>query len=405
MPSPSYHTLDDLNPKGRTVLVRADLNVPMQRGRITDHNRIMRLLPTLRELLDKQARLVVLSHFDRPDGKYVPSMSLAPLADALGEALDTNVHFGVDSIGREAKKAIAQINPGEIILMENLRFHAEEEANDPMFAAQLAELGEVYVNDAFSCSHRAHASIDGIAAHLPAYAGRLMQEELEALGSILTNPERPLAAIVGGAKVSSKLALLKNLVSFVDRLIIGGGMANTFLHAQGKPVGASLCEKDLAETARDILAEAAKTGCCIILPEDVMLATEFRAYPSCRLAKIGDIRDDEMMLDVGPVTLERIVQALEGSKTLVWNGPLGAFETPPFDVSTSQITRIIASLSVRGRLKSIAGGGDTVSSLRHAGLADSVTYLSTAGGAFLEWLEGNPLPGIEALKHAAKKAA
>lgn len=402
---PHTLTLDDIDVTGKTVLVRADLNVPMQHGKVSDYNRIKRLLPTIDELSKAGAKVVLLSHFDRPKGKYVPSMSLAPLADALSDKWGKPVHFGSDCIGSDARRAVDALQPGHVTLLENLRFYAGEEGNDTQFAKALAELGDVYVNDAFSCSHRAHASIVGIPAHIPAAAGRLMQDELQALGAALDTPDRPLAAIIGGAKVSSKLKLLDHMVEKVDVLIIGGGMANTFLHAQGKEVGASLCEKDLAETAQSILAKAATTGCQIILPSDVMLAKEFRNSPPCRLAKIGDIETDEMILDVGPVTLERIMDALETCKTLVWNGPLGAFETTPFDVSTSQITRIIASLTVRGRLVSIAGGGDTVSALRHAGLAEAVTYLSTAGGAFLEWLEGKPLPGIDALHKAAKKAA
>jgi len=403
---PQFLTLDDVDLKGKTVLVRADLNVPMQAGKITDYNRVNRLLPTLRELMDKGAKIVLISHFGRPKGEYVPSMSLAPLTDALSDALGgVDVHFGVDCIGGEAREAIEHTAFGELVLLENLRFHPEEGTNDAGFAEQLAQLGDIFVNDAFSCSHRAHASVVGITEHLPAVAGRLMQDELEALSKALETPQRPLAAIVGGSKVSTKIPLLEQLVEKVNTLIIGGGMANTFLHARGKQVGASLCEKDMRETVDAILTKARNTGCDILLPSDVIVAKAFEKQAPNRVITPSEISEDEMILDIGPISINSIYQALLQSKTLVWNGPVGAFETSPFDISTAQIARLVASLTQQGKLVSIAGGGDTVAALRHAGLAKELTYLSSAGGAFLEWMEGKELPGVAALRHHARHAA
>lgn len=399
-----FRTLDDVNVTGKRVLVRADLNVPFESGRVTDANRIRRLLPTLSELMAKKARMIVLSHFDRPKGKFVPSMSLAPIADALSEELGSYVKFGVDCVGHAAENAVKGIGEGEVLLLENLRFHQGEEDNDAEFAKALASLGDVFVNDAFSCSHRKHASIYGITAYLPSVAGRLMQEELEALAAALLVPERPLTAIVGGAKVSTKLALLENLVSKVDALVIGGGMANTFMHAMGIPVGDSLCEKDLADTARKIMAKAEGSSCRIILPSDVVVAKTLSPHAPCRVIDPDKIMADEKILDIGPDTVSTIVAQLKNSKTLVWNGPLGAFETSPFDAATISVARRAAKLTLEGKLKTMAGGGDTVSAFRHSGLENQASYLSTAGGAFLEWLEGRELPGVAALAKAKKAA-
>jgi phosphoglycerate kinase len=397
----SFLSLDDLNPRNRTILLRADLNVPMQGGQVTDATRIRRIVPTIQELARKEAKTVILSHFGRPKGKYDPSMSLAPLADALARELGQEVRFGVDSIGPEAKTAVQRLKPGEVLLLENIRFHDGEEKNDPAFAASLADLGDAYVNDAFSCSHRAHASVEGLARLLPAYAGRLMEEELNALSRALEKPDHPVAAIVGGSKVSTKLKLLGNLVGKVDLLVIGGGMANTFLYAMGKPVGASLCEKDLKSTAESILKTAKTHGCEIFLPEDVIVTTEFTAHAPCRVVPIDQVKENELILDIGPISVTTLATKLARCKTAVWNGPVGAFETAPFDNATVTIARIIAALTASGSLTSVAGGGDTVAALRHAGLADQLTYLSTAGGAFLEWMEGHELPGIAALHSKA----
>lgn len=399
-----YPTLDRLDVAKKRVLLRADLNVPMQRGKVSDATRIARLLPTIRHLMERQARTVILSHFGRPDGQYVTSMSLAPLADALSEALGTYVKFGVDCRGEEARRAVEALAPGEVLLLENLRFHAEEEANDPVFARDLASLGDLYVNDAFSCSHRAHASVVGIAQHLPSAAGRLMEEELSALGSALLKPKRPVVAIVGGSKISTKLLLLEHLVEKVNMLVIGGGMANTFLYAQGVDVGASLCEKDLKDTANRILHHAEKVGCEILLPSDVVVAKQFAPHAPCRVISPDDIQPDEMILDLGPMSVAEIAATIADAKTLLWNGPVGAFEVPPFDNATVSIARIAASLTAEGVLNSVAGGGDTVAVIQHAGLGDQVSYLSTAGGAFLEWLEGKTLPGVAALLEQKKAA-
>ena len=392
-----FRTLDGLEVRGLRVLLRADLNLPVQDGRITDMTRIERLVPTIRELSAKGARVIVCSHFDRPKGKVVPSMSLRPMAEALGRALKRDVAFAPDCIGPEAEAAVAKLADGEILLLENTRFHAGEEANDPAMAAALAKLADIYVNDAFSAAHRAHASTEGVARLLPAYAGRLMEAELKALDAALGRPARPVVAIVGGAKVSTKLDLLGNLMKKVEVLVIGGAMANTFLAAQGKPVGASLQEPAMHDTARGILAAAREGGCEILLPVDLVVAETFEAHAAHRTVDADAVPDGMMALDVGPRTVAAIGARLRAASTLVWNGPLGAFEIPPFDRATVEVAELAASLTASGGLKSIGGGGDTVSALRHAGVADRLTYLSTAGGAFLEWLEGKALPGVEAL--------
>src|ERR1044071_356463 len=394
---PRFRTTDDLDVAGKRVLVRADLNVPVQDGKVTDATRIERLAPTIEALLRKGARVVVMSHFGRPKGPD-PGLSLRPLAEPLSRAIGgKKVHFAPDCVGPEAKRVIDALKPGEVALLENLRFHPEEEKNDPGFAKQLAGLGDALVDDAFSGAPGAHASIEALAHLLPAAAGKNMQQELEALGAALEHPQRPVIALVGGAKVSTKLDLLKFMTGKVDKLAIGGAMANTFLHAQGKPVGRSLCEKDLADTARAILAEAEKRGCEIILPEDAVTAENLEPGAVTRTVGVNAVPMNAMILDVGPDTVARIGAALEGSKTLVWNGPVGAFETPPFDRATVAIAKKIAELTKAGRLMSVAGGGDTVAALAAAGVTDDLTYVSTAGGAFLEWLEGRELPGVAAL--------
>ena len=392
-------TLEDLEVAGRTVLVRLDLNVPMQDGRVTDASRIERSVPTVKELLDKKAKVVVLAHFGRPKGKREPSMSLRPLCRPLGEALGgIEVAFAEDCIGEPARRAVDALRPGGVLLLENLRFHAGEEKNDPAFADELASLGELYVDDAFSAAHRAHASITGLAERLPAAAGRLMQAEVEALSRALEHPERPLAALVGGAKVSTKLELLGNLIEKVDLLVLGGGMANTFLFAQGTPVGRSLCEKDMAATAREIMAKAEARSCRILLPIDGRVASEFRAGAQSTVVPIELVPEEAMVLDIGPGSAEQISSMIETLKTLVWNGPLGAFEIPPFDAGTSAVAKRVAERTQAGRLMSVAGGGDTLSALAHAGVLEQFSYVSTAGGAFLEWLEGKELPGVAALR-------
>jgi phosphoglycerate kinase len=393
-------TLDDLEVAGRTVLVRLDLNVPMQDGEVTDATRIERSVPTLKELMDKGAKVVILAHFGRPKGKREASMSLRPLCGPLGAALGRQVAFAEDCIGEAAKGAVDALRPGDVLLLENLRFHAGEEKNDPAFADALAGLGELYVDDAFSAAHRAHASITGLAERLPAAAGRLMQAEVEALSRALDHPERPLAALVGGAKVSTKLELLGNLIERVDLLVLGGGMANTFLLARGVEVGRSLCERDMAETAREIMAKAEDKGCGIVLPTDGRIAKEFKAGARSEVVAIEQVPADAMILDVGPKSVASIEGRLESCRTVVWNGPLGAFEIPPFDAGTIAVARKIAELTVAGRLMSVAGGGDTVSALAHAGALERLSYVSTAGGAFLEWLEGKDLPGVAVLRRS-----
>ncbi len=393
----TYRTIDALDAKGKRVLLRADLNVPMKDGRITDRTRIERLCPTIAELANAGARVVICSHFDRPKGKRVPEMSLKPLAEALSEALKRPVAFADDCIGPEAEAAVAALQDGEILLLENTRYHAGEEKNDPALAAGLAKLADAYVNDAFSAAHRAHASTEGVAHLLPSYAGRLMEAELKALDAALGNPARPVVAIVGGAKVSTKLDLLGNLSKKVDVLVIGGAMANTFLAAQGLNLGKSLQEAEMHDTARAILAEATSGGCEILLPSDLVVAETFEANAPSRTVAADAVPDGFMALDVGLATVDAIEARLRQASTLVWNGPLGAFEIPPFDVATVAVAEVVAALTTSGALKSIGGGGDTVAALRHAGVADRMTYVSTAGGAFLEWLEGKTLPGVAAL--------
>ena len=395
-----FPRLEDVDLAGKTVLVRTDLNVPMQGGVVTNNNRIVRLLPTLDYLIKKKCRIVLLSHFDRPKGKFVPSMSLAPLVDAVSEAMGgKEIQFGVDCIGPAARDAVAKLKPGEIVLLENLRFHPEEEAGDAHFARELASLGDVFVNDAFSASHRAHASITGLAAYLPIAAGRLMEEELAAIFSIFSNAKKPITAIIGGSKVSTKLELLENLVAKVDHLVIGGAMANTFLLAQGYNIGKSLVETNLKATAKRILETAKKKKCKIILPLDVVVGEPVSGKQNACVG-IDAIAPSLMALDIGNETIRAIADCLAISKTVIWNGPMGLFETRPFDVSTIMVAREIARLTTGGQIKSIAGGGDTVAALAIAGLGESFSYLSTAGGAFLEYLEGKTLPGITTLLEA-----
>jgi phosphoglycerate kinase len=396
-----FRTLDDVNVSGKRVLIRVDLNVPMEHGKVTDMTRIERTAPTIRELAEKGARVVVLSHFGRPGGKRVKEMSLKPLVEPLSKVLGRKVAFATDCIGSEAGEVVSKLMDGEVALLENLRFHSAEEKNTAEFADKLAVQGDIYVNDAFSCAHRAHASTEGLAHLLPAVAGRLMQEELEALTRALGDPERPVAAIVGGAKVSTKLELLGNLVGKVDRLVIGGGMANTFLHAKGIDVGKSLCERDLADTAREIMRKADAAGCLIILPADAVVATEFKVNASHMTIPVDAVQKDHMILDVGAKTVELLQRELGLCKTVVWNGPLGAFELQPFDAGTVAVAKFVATLTKEGKLLSVAGGGDTVAALAHAGVEDDFSYISTAGGAFLEWMEGKVLPGVAALERAA----
>ena len=384
--------------EGRTVLVRADLNVPMKDGRVADGLRIERLTPTLTELVSRGAKVLILSHFGRPKGKPNPALSLRPLAGALAELLGRpDIAFAEDCIGPAAERAAAALEPGGIALLENLRFHPGETENALEFAQALAGLGEVYVDDAFSCAHRAHASIEALARLLPAAAGRAMEAELRALDRVLGKPEKPVAAIIGGAKVSTKLKLLGQLRRKVQVMAIGGAMANTFLVAQGAAVGRSLFEPDLVESAQDILQACAKTGCDVVLPTDLVVARELSAGAECRTVAVGDVAVDEMILDIGPASAEALTQRLRQCRTLVWNGPVGAFETEPFDKGTLAVARAAAELTKSGKLVSVAGGGDTVAALSKAGVENDFTYVSAAGGAFLEWLEGRTLPGVEVL--------
>jgi len=395
----AFRSLDDLDVAGKRVLVRLDLNVPMQNGEVSDSTRIERAIPTLQDLSSRGAKVVILSHFGRPKGRRVADMSLAALAGPLASALGvTTVATADDCIGDAAAATVNGLTDGTIALLENVRFHVGEEENDPDFANALAANGDLYVNDAFSCAHRAHASTEALAHLLPSAAGRNMAAELKALENALGTPERPVAALVGGAKVSSKLDVLTNLINKVDALIIGGGMANTFLHAQGLEVGTSLCEKDLADTAREIMAKAKVQNCDILLPVDVVVAKEFAAGVDSASIDVRKVPREMMILDVGPRTRLALCERLKELKTLVWNGPLGAFETRPFDVGTNEVAQAAAALSKAGTLITVAGGGDTVAALHHAGAADDFSYISTAGGAFLEWLEGKELPGVTALK-------
>jgi phosphoglycerate kinase len=391
---PAYRTLDDVDVGGKRVVIRLYLNVPMENGKITDTTRIDRILPTLKELHRNNAAIIVLAHFDRPKGKVVPEMSLKPVAAALEKSLHHKVRF----VFTDWQTAPAvEAKPGDVILMENTRYHAGEEKNDAGFAKMLAVLGDIFVNDAFSAAHRAHSSTEGIAHFIPSYAGRAMEQELSALAAALETPRKPVIALVGGAKVSTKLELLGNLVKKVDALVIGGAMANTFLYAQGLGVGRSLAEPDLADTARSILTAAAKANCAIILPVDAVVAKEFKAGAASHAYGVDAIPADGMMLDVGPLSVERVNAAIDNAHTLLWNGPMGAFEVPPFDAATVAVAKHAASRTRAGKLISIAGGGDTVAALNHAGAAAEFTYVSTAGGAFLEWLEGKELPGVKAL--------
>jgi len=395
----TFKTLDNLTDiAGKRVLVRVDLNVPVKDGKVTDATRIERVAPTIAELSKKGAKVVLLAHFGRPKGEVVADMSLEQIFPAVNAVLGTTVRFAPDCIGEKAAAAVASMQNGDILLLENTRFHKGEEKNNPDFTAALAANGDIYVNDAFSAAHRAHSSTEGLAHLLPAYAGRTMQAELEALEKGLGNPARPVVAIVGGAKVSTKIDLLMNLVKKVDALVIGGGMANTFLAARGTDVGKSLCEHDLADTAKQIMIEAATATCAIVLPEDGVVAREFKANAENEVVDVSAIPADAMMLDVGPKTTEAVKDWISRAATLVWNGPLGAFEIAPFDAATVAAAKHAAARTKEGKLVSVAGGGDTVAALNHAGVADDFTYVSTAGGAFLEWMEGKPLPGVDVLK-------
>jgi len=393
----AWKTLDEIDLAGKVVLVRVDINVPVENGVVTDATRIEKIVPTVKDILAKGGKPVLLAHFGRPKGQVVPEMSLKPLVPTLEKALGVHVIFAEDCIGTPAKKAVAAMQPGEVVLLENTRFHAGEEKNDPELSAAMAALGQVYVNDAFSAAHRAHSSTEGVAHILPSAAGRLMEAELRALEAALGNPVRPVTAVVGGAKVSTKLDLLGNLVSKVEYLVIGGGMANTFLVAQGIDVGKSLAEHDMAETAKTILAKAADAGCRVVLPADVVVAREFKAGAANEVVAADACPADAMILDAGPKAVAEICKVFEASKTLIWNGPLGAFEIAPFDAATNAAARKAAELTKAGALVSVAGGGDTVAALNKAGVAADFSYISTAGGAFLEWMEGKELPGVAAL--------
>ena len=392
-----FRTLDQLVAKGKRVLLRADLNVPVKDGRITDLTRLQRLCPTIRELSDKGARVVICSHFGRPKGKRVPEMSLRPVASALEGVLGLKVRFAEACVGPVAEDAVKSLTNGEVLVLENTRFDSREEKNDPAMAKELAGLADVYVNDAFSAAHRAHASTEGVARLLPAYAGRLMQAELKALEAVLGHPNRPLAAIIGGAKVSTKLAMLENLIGRINLLVLGGAMANTFLSAQGIAVGRSVQATDMHGKARDILLRAKQAGCEVILPEDAVVGGELGSNAAAQSVPVHAIPAEAMILDLGPATVQALVRRASGWRTVVWNGPLGRFETPPFDAATTALAQAIAAETQAGRLISVAGGGETVAALQHAGVADRFTYVSTAGGAFLEWLEGRTLPGVAAL--------
>jgi phosphoglycerate kinase len=399
-----FLTIDDLSLRGKVVLIRADLNVPMRHGKVSDITRLERLLPTVQDLIAAGAKIVILSHFGRPEGKPDPAFSLRPIAEELAHVLHKPVLFAADCIGPTAKEAIKALTAGQILVLENTRFYPGEEANDPAFAKELAALGDCYVNDAFSCAHRAHASTEGLTRLLPSAAGRLMQAEINALTRALSKPERPVAALVGGAKISTKLELLRNLVGKVEILVLGGGMANTFLAAKGVAIGTSLCEPDMYATAKDIMAEAETKNCHILLPRDVVVAAELKEGTRVTTVSVSAVPPDTMILDLGPASIKEIKENLTMCKTVVWNGPMGAFETPPFDKATTEIAIAVADLTKRGKILSVAGGGDTVAAVLHAGVGHGLSYLSTAGGAFLEWLEGKELPGVVALKNAMPKS-
>jgi phosphoglycerate kinase len=404
-PMARFRTLDDIDVRGKRVLLRADLNVPVKDGVVTDATRIERLAPTIETLIEKGAKVVLMSHFGRPNGRPNPAFSLRPLVGSLSKAIGgREVAFASDCIGNEAKQVVAALRPGQVALLENLRFHKGEEENSPDFARALAELGDVYVDDAFSAAHRAHASIAALAHLLPAAAGKLMEAELGALNAALDSPARPVLALIGGAKVSTKLDLLRFVIGKVDLLAIGGAMANTLLFAQGTEVGRSLTERDMADNARRLLALAQERNCRVILPEDAVIAAQLASGTSTRAVPIDMVPGDMMILDIGPKTVARILAALEEVRTLVWNGPLGAFETPPFDRGTTAVAKKAAELTRAGKLLSVAGGGDTVAALAVGGMTDQLSYVSTAGGAFLEWLEGRELPGVAALAAAAPTA-
>jgi phosphoglycerate kinase len=392
-----FRTLDQADVRGKRVLVRVDLNVPVENGKPADLTRIERVAPTILEIADKGGKVILISHFGRPKG-FDPKESLKQFAPAIAEVLQRPVAFAEDCIGDKARAAINAMRSGDILCLENTRFHEGEETNDPGFVAQLAALGDIFVNDAFSVAHRAHASVEGLGRKLPTYAGRTMQDELEALTKVLETPTRPLAAIVGGAKVSTKLDLLGNLLAKVDVLVIGGGMANTFLAALGHPVGKSLCEHDLLPTAREIISIGKAKGREIVLPVDAVVATKFQANAPSRVTPVERVAPDEMILDIGPRSIEHVCSVLARVKTLVWNGPFGAFELEPFDTGTVEVAEAAAELTAAGKLVSVGGGGDTVSALNAAGVTERFTYVSTAGGAFLEWLEGKALPGVEVLR-------
>ncbi|MGA0604337.1 phosphoglycerate kinase [Caulobacter sp. KR2-114] len=394
----TFKTLDDASLAGQRALVRVDFNVPMADGQVTDDTRLRAALPTIDKIRKAGGKVVLLAHFDRPKGKRVPSMSLKPVVGPLEKLLGAPVVFADDCIGEDAAKVVAGLKDGDVALLENLRFHAGEEANDADFAKALAANGDLYVNDAFSAAHRAHASTEGLAHVLPAYAGESMRRELDALDAALGNPQRPVLGVVGGSKVSTKLELIRNLILKLDRLAIGGGMANTFLFAQGYDVAASYCEKDLADTAKSILDFAAQNDCELLLPIDIVVAEKIEPGGAARVRDLGQLDEHERILDAGPKTVARLTSAMDASKTLIWNGPLGVFETPPFDAGTTAAAKHAAALAKAGKLVAVAGGGDTVAALHHAGVADDFTFVSTAGGAFLEWMEGKTLPGVAALE-------
>ncbi|WP_370338155.1 phosphoglycerate kinase [Parvularcula marina] len=394
----AFHTLDDLDVAGKRVLVRVDFNVPMEGARVTDTTRLDRAVPTVRELIDRNAKVILMSHFGRPKGARVPEMSLRPVAEAFEGVLGRPVAFVDDAVGDNAEAAVEALSAGDVLLLENTRFYPGEEKNDAEFSKQLAALGDLYVNDAFSAAHRAHGSTEGVAQILPSAAGRSMQRELDYLALALAAPERPVMAVVGGAKVSTKLDVLEHLTAKADKLVVGGGMANTFLLALGAEIGKSLAEADLVPTAKAILEKAKAEGCELLLPKDVVVAKEFAPNPETRVCAPDDVAADEMILDVGPDSVDHYAEELESCKTLLWNGPLGAFETPPFQTATVELAKFAAKLTLEEKLTSIAGGGDTVAAVNMAGVADDFTYVSTAGGAFLEYMEGKALPGVEALK-------
>jgi phosphoglycerate kinase len=393
-----FRTLDKADVKGKRVLVRVDLNLPMADGKVTDDTRVRAVAPTIREIADKGGKVILLAHFGRPKGGPEEKYSLKQIVPTVSAVLGRPVGFAEDCIGPKAEAAVAAMRDGDILLLENTRFHKGEEQNDPEFAAAPAKLGDIYVNDAFSAAHRAHASTEGLAHRLPAFAGRAMQAEIEALESALGSPKRPVVAVIGGAKVSSKIDVLENLTAKVDALVIGGGMANTFLLAKGMNVGKSLAEPDLADTARRIIVAADKAGCIIVLPYDVVVAPEFKAGAPATTVPVDAVPSNQMILDIGPRSIAAVNQWIDKAATLVWNGPLGAFEVPPFDKATVEVARHAAERTTKGSLLSVAGGGETVAALKHAGVADGFSFVSTAGGAFLEWLEGKALPGVEVLR-------